>query len=279
MGARVGGAKLKLSAGTIVLLVVAFFAREYIGIGGKGGSSGTRKSTPAIKVKPGDEVKTKAGQPDPDKELVEFVSFVLDDAQATWTKKFEAMGKTYKPAKLVLFSGSTRTKCGGTGTAAIGPFYCSADQKAFIDLTFYKDLVTRFGAPGDFAQAYIIAHEIAHHVQHLLGVSKKVKALKRGKSKEEKNKLTVRQELQADCFAGIWANSTAKRDILEKGDIKEGLDAATAVGDDTLQKRARGKVTPETWTHGSSAMRVRWFKRGYESGDVDDCDTLSARKL
>lgn len=189
------------------------------------------------------------------------------------------MGKTYRPAELVLFSGSTHTKCGGSGNSAMGPFYCAADQKAYIDLTFYHDLVTRFGAPGDFAQAYIIAHEIAHHVQHLLGISKKVKKLKRGKSKEERNKLSVRQELQADCFAGIWAHATAKRDILEKGDIKEGLDAATAIGDDTLQKRARGKVTPETWTHGSSAQRVRWFKRGFKSGRLDDCDTLSARTL
>lgn len=206
-----------------------------------------------------------------------FVSFVLDDVQAEWARQFRAMGKQYRPAKLVLFTGEVASAC-GESTAAVGPFYCPGDEKAYIDLTFYDDLRQRFGAPGDFAQAYVLAHEIGHHVQTLLGVSDMVARLNQ-RDPRQMNRNSVKQELQADCFAGIWAHATRQRQLLEAGDIEEGLNAAAAIGDDTLQRRATGRVMPERFTHGTSEQRVRWFKRGYERGRVDDCDTFAATSL
>ena len=206
-----------------------------------------------------------------------FVAFVLDDTQKTWAQIFAQDGKRYRNAKLVLFSGSTNTAC-GNGDAEAGPFYCPSDERVYIDLAFYDELATRFGAKGDFAEAYVIAHEIGHHVQKQLGYSEQVdrasKAARLGPSG-----LSVRLELQADCFAGIWARSTNQRNILDQGDVQEALGAASAVGDDHIQKQMTGTVHPETWTHGSAAARSRWFQNGFDGGTLQACDTFKATTL
>ena len=214
-----------------------------------------------------------------DNQLADFVAVVLADTEDTWHALFKKMGKTYKEPNLVLFSGAVESAC-GYAQAAMGPFYCPADQKVYIDLSFYQDLKNRHQAPGDFAQAYVIAHEIGHHVQTLLGISEKVHTARRRLSQMEGNKLSVMQELQADCFAGIWAHHANRtRQILEEGDIEEALNAASAIGDDRLQRRGRGYVTPDSFTHGSSKQRVHWFKQGLETGDVLDCNTFRADNL
>lgn len=212
-------------------------------------------------------------------QLVDFVSVVLADTETTWQGQFKTMGLTYKEPTLVLFSGSVSSAC-GLGQAAMGPFYCPADHKLYIDLTFYHDLKTRHNAPGDFAQAYVIAHEVGHHVQTLLGISGKVHAARQKLSETEANLLSVKQELQADCFAGIWGHyANAQRDMLEEGDLEEALVAASAIGDDRLQKQSRGYVTPDSFTHGSSEQRVRWFRKGFSTGAVAECDTFGTAEL
>lgn len=212
-------------------------------------------------------------------EQAQFVSVVLADTEDTWSDIFRAAGRSYAKPTLVLFSGAVQSAC-GLAQAAVGPFYCPMDQKVYIDLSFYSDLQDRFRAPGDFAQAYVIAHEVGHHVQTLLGISQKVHRERSRVSEVEANQLSVRQELQADCFAGIWAfHADRTRNLLESGDIEEGLNAASAIGDDRLQRQSQGYVTPESFTHGSSAQRVRWFKRGYELGDVSQCDTFEEPRL
>jgi uncharacterized protein len=189
------------------------------------------------------------------------------------------MGRQYQEPRLVLFSGAVQSAC-GFAEAAVGPFYCPGDKKVYIDLAFYRDLRDRLGAPGDFAQAYVIAHEIGHHVQNLLGIADRVRAAQGRRGQTEANAMQVRMELQADCFAGVWANNAQRtRQVLEAGDIEEGLNAASAIGDDRLQRQSQGRVVPESFTHGSSAQRVRWFKRGIESGDPGQCDTFAASKL
>jgi predicted metalloprotease len=208
-----------------------------------------------------------------EKEMVDFVSFVLDDAQSTFTSAFQGAGQSYRPARLVLFRQGTRSGC-GFGESAMGPFYCPADERVYIDLSFYEDMRKRFGAPGDFAQAYVIAHEIGHHVQNLLGDNARVKGDRQGAESA-----AVRLELQADCYAGVWGASARQRDLLEQGDLEEALRAATAIGDDALQKQSQGRVVPDSFTHGTSEQRVRWFKRGFESGNLKDCDTFSASSL
>jgi uncharacterized protein len=214
--------------------------------------------------------------PDEDKQ-VQFVSFVLDDIQKTWTAEFQRRGKAYQRAKLVLFTGEVRSAC-GNADAASGPFYCPSNQKAYIDLAFYQELKRRFAAPGDFAQAYVIAHEIGHHVQNLLGIEPKLRQLQHAHP-DEANELSVKMELQADCFAGIWGKSTEQRQLLDVGDVEEALNCASAIGDDRLQRSTRGRVNPETFTHGSSAQRVRWFKKGMTSGRIENCDTFAADSL
>lgn len=207
-------------------------------------------------------------------EQSQFVSVVLADTEDTWTAIFAAAGSRYQKPTLVLFSGSVRSAC-GFAQAAMGPFYCPADQKVYIDLSFYSDLKNKLGAPGDFAQAYVIAHEVGHHVQTLLGISEQVDRKRRSVGKLEANQLSVRLELQADCLAGIWAHHADRtRHLLEQGDIEEGLNAASAIGDDRLQRESQGYVTPESFTHGTSEQRVRWFKRGYTSGAINRCDTF-----
>lgn len=206
--------------------------------------------------------------------LARFVGFVLDDAQNTWTKVLpEQQGVNYRKAKLVLFRDFIRSGC-GDAEGAMGPFYCPADEKVYIDLNFYDELKRKFGAPGDFAQAYVIAHELGHHVQNILGIERKVRRAQQQNPRQEKQ-LSVLMELQADCFAGIWANSTGQRNLLEAGDVEEALRAASAVGDDSIQKMTTGRVRPESFTHGSSEQRKEWFNRGYQNGKVAACNTFA----
>ncbi len=208
-----------------------------------------------------------------------FVSVVLADTEDVWNSVFSQYGRSYKEPKLVLFSGSTRSAC-GTGLAQMGPFYCPLDRKVYVDLSFYRELKTKFSAPGDFAQAYVIAHEVGHHVQTLLGIADKVQKTKARMSKRDANALQVRMELQADCMAGVWAkHANRTKDILEPGDIEEALNAASAIGDDNIQKKQQGYVVPDAFTHGSSKQRVRWFKSGFDSGDIQKCDTFNAERL
>jgi predicted metalloprotease len=210
-----------------------------------------------------------------EKELVDFVSVVLADTEDTWTTLFREKGRTYKEPRLVLFRDAVKSAC-GMAQSAVGPFYCPADQQVYIDLGFFDQLKNRFQAPGDFAQAYVIAHEVGHHIQTLLGISGKVHAARSKLSKMEGNKLSVMQELQADCLAGVWAyHADNARQLLEAGDVEEGLTAASAIGDDTLQKQSRGYVTPDSFTHGTAAQRVKWFKIGLQSGDMNACDTFN----
>jgi uncharacterized protein len=214
-----------------------------------------------------------------EEKLVDFVSVVLADTEDTWNSLFNQMGGTYEEPKLVLFSGAVDSAC-GYAQAAMGPFYCPADRKVYIDLNFYEDLKNRHGAPGDFAQAYVIAHEIGHHVQNLMGISNQVHQMQRQVSKTEGNQLSVMLELQADCFAGVWANhADRQRQILEQGDIEEALNAATSIGDDRLQRQAQGYVVPDSFTHGSSKQRVRWFSQGLQTGDIKQCNTFEAKNL
>ncbi|HVF52734.1 MAG TPA: neutral zinc metallopeptidase [Actinomycetota bacterium] len=212
-----------------------------------------------------------------DEKLVDFMSFVLDDVQNFWEDTFRQADIEYRRAKLVLFTGSTNSQCGGA-TSDIGPHYCPPDENIYLDLEFFRELKRQFGAPGDFAQAYVLAHEVAHHVQNLLGINEEVRA-RSAEDPSVANDLSVRLELQADCFAGVWAFTTYERDLLQRGDLQEGLDAAAAVGDDRIQEKATGRIDPESWTHGSSEMRMRWFSAGYEDGDPNACDTFEADSL
>jgi len=212
-------------------------------------------------------------------ELKDFVSVVLADTEDTWGAIFQEGKQRYREPKLVLFSGSVRSAC-GFAEAAMGPFYCPPDQKVYIDLEFYRDLKERHQVSGDFAQAYVIAHEVGHHVQTLLGISEKIQRRSSQASQAEANQLSVRQELQADCFAGLWAHHAQRsRQILEEGDIEEALNAASAIGDDRLQQQGRGYVTPDSFTHGTSAQRVEWFRRGFSSGTLEQCNTFQAAAL
>jgi len=220
-----------------------------------------------------------AAPPPADDPAARFVSHVLGDTEDTWRELFARAGRQYQDPTLVLFTGSTGTAC-GLGQSAMGPFYCPADHKVYIDLSFHDELKHRFQAPGDFAQAYVIAHEVGHHVQNLLGTAEKVHSLRRQVGETEANALSVRMELQADCFAGVWAHhANQQRQVLEPGDTEEALAAAAGVGDDRLQQQARGYVVPESFTHGSSEQRMRWFQRGMQTGDPGQCDTFAATRL
>ena len=212
-----------------------------------------------------------------EQELAEFVSVVLADTEQTWQKIFAQSGKQYEEPVLVLFSQRVSSAC-GSASSAVGPFYCPADRKVYLDLSFFRDLDRQLGAPGDFAQAYVVAHEVGHHIQTVLGISQQVRNAGRGKSAAAVNALSVRQELQADCFAGVWGHAAHRySNMLEPGDLEEALQAAAAIGDDRLQKRSGGEVVPDSFTHGTSAQRVSWFKRGFDTGDMSQCDTFSAQ--
>jgi len=204
-----------------------------------------------------------------------FVKKVLNNTERTWARIFEQAGSRYSPPTLVIFSGQTRTNCGG-GHAAMGPFYCPADQKVYIDLSFFEEMKRKFNAPGDFAQAYVIAHEVGHHIQNLTGTSGKVQqARQQARSEAQANQLSVRLELQADCYAGVWANHADSENRIEVGDVQEAMNAATAIGDDALQKQAQGYAVPDSFTHGTSQQRVRWFNQGLKTGDIKQCDTFN----
>jgi len=260
---------LRTRYGWIALLLIGALGLFGGGLGGLFGGGGEQRAHGA--ARPG------AAGPRSDDAMVEFVSFVLDDVQGTWASRFSGRDMPYRNAKLVLFTGATRSGC-GTGEAAAGPFYCPADERVYIDLSFYRELEQRFGARGDFAQAYVLAHEVGHHVQHLLGTSDRVHRAPRAQQQGATG-LSVRLELQADCLAGVWANATGRRDLLEQGDLEEALVAAAAIGDDRLQRSATGVVHPESWTHGSSEQRSRWLRRGYDAGTLEACDTFSAPAL
>ncbi len=210
--------------------------------------------------------------PDPDRDLVDFIGFVVDDVQASWDELFSRAGQQYEPTKLVLFEQATQTGC-GVGSSETGPFYCPADRKVYLDLSFFRVLGERFGAPGDFAQAYVIAHEFGHHVQTLLGIEPDVRRAQQ-ESPDDANELSVLMELQADCFAGVWGYSAYNDQLLESGDLEEGLEAAAAIGDDRIQEQTTGRVDPENFTHGSSEQRVEWFRSGFDTGSVEECNTF-----
>jgi uncharacterized protein len=206
----------------------------------------------------------------------EFISVVLADTEDTWNKVFAEGGERYQPPVLVLFEDAVQSAC-GNASSAVGPFYCPADLKVYLDLSFFRELDQRFGAPGDFAQAYVVAHEIGHHVQNLLGIGQRVDQMRAGASEAQANAISVRQELQADCFAGVWGNHANQRQLLDPDDVEEGLRAAAAIGDDRLQKQSQGRVSPESFTHGSSQQRVEWLRRGMSSGNINDCDTFGGQ--
>ncbi len=253
--------------GTIIIVLVAIYFGIDPGFLLQSGAPGGAPDQQSVQRTPADD------------ESRQFVSVVLADTEDTWRTLFRQMGGAYQDPKLVLFTGAVQSAC-GFAQAAVGPFYCPGDQKVYIDLGFFQELKNRFQAPGDFAQAYVIAHEIGHHVQNLLGISAKVQSLRDRVSAAEANDLSVRLELQADCFAGVWAHHAHQsRQILEAGDVEEGLNAANAIGDDRLQMQAKGYVAPDSFTHGSSAQRVRWFKRGIAGGDLRQCDAFNAAQL
>jgi len=263
-GKRFGGAGLKLGAGGMLIALVAAY---FLGID----PSVLLGLTQGLPSGPDPTAETGV----PQDEAGEFMSAVLGDTEDTWSAIFAANGAHYTPPTLVLFSDQVRTGC-GFASAAVGPFYCPADQRVYIDLAFYDELQTRFAAPGDFAQAYVLAHEVGHHVQTLLGTEREVRAAQRGASESESNQLQVRMELQADCYAGIWAhNADRVRQLVEQGDVDEALQAASAVGDDTIQRRTQGHVVPDSFTHGSAEQRTTWFTRGFETGSLQACNTFA----
>lgn len=259
-GFRLGGGKIGGLGLAIIVIASLFFGVDPTVLIDGGGPP----STPTEQTRSGGDNQSR-----------DFVAAVLGDTEQTWHALFRQAGRTYKEPHLVLFSGATQTAC-GFGQAAMGPFYCPADQRVYIDLSFFDDLRRRFGAPGDFAQAYVIAHEVGHHVQNLLGISDRVRQAQERGPRTAANAQSVRLELQADCYAGLWAHhADAARRILEQGDVEEALNAASAIGDDRLQRQAQGRVTPDSFTHGSSEQRVRWFKRGLSTGTLQACDTFS----
>lgn len=284
---RSSGTALRLGGGGAVVAIVVALVSQVLGVdlggllGGSGGGGQAGQmgqvtgagdpgaaSPPATRIDPAT---------DPDNEMREFTKYVNNNVQETFAAMFKAQGQPYRYAKLVVFSDEVDTGCGRT-SSAVGPFYCPPDEKAYIDFTFYRELKSRFAAPGDFAQAYVIAHEIGHHLQNLLGVDDKVREMS-ARNRKRQNEFSVMQELQADCFAGVWGHEFAKTGRLDMDDPAEALNAATQIGDDRLQKRAGVEVNAETWTHGSAEQRVRWFKRGFEAGRLDACDTFTSGEL
>ena len=265
---RMGGGGI----GTIVVLVIVYLL--FIKGGGGGGGFDVPAPGSAFPQVPqsGDGTASVPGSPNEEKEK-QFATFVLDDAQGFWRQQFQAAGKPYQRAKLVLFRNQVQSGC-GLASSATGPFYCPLDQKVYIDLGFFQELNRRFNAPGDFAQAYVLAHEIGHHVQQELGIEQQVRQQSQ-QNPGDANALSVRLELQADCLAGVWARSTYDRGILESGDLQEGLTAAAAVGDDRIQQQAQGRIDPETFTHGTSEQREHWLQTGFDSGKLESCDTFS----
>jgi uncharacterized protein len=271
LGGRIGGRGIGIGGIIIAVLASVIFGINPLTVlgllGGTGMSGGGSAQQAPAKPPPANDT------------VAAFVSTVLRDTEVVWSQVFQAGGTTYREPKLVLFRGATPTAC-GTGQSAMGPFYCPGDGKVYIDLQFFDTLKSRMGAPGDFAQAYVLAHEVGHHVQNLLGITGKVDGMRGKVSEAQMNALSVRVELQADCLAGVWTHHSQKsKGWLEQGDIEEAMNAAAQIGDDTLQRRSQGTVVPESFTHGSSAQRVSWFKRGAQSGSIAQCNTFDARQL
>lgn len=262
-----GGARLGLGGMVVLLVLSLVFKKDFFSLvgGGDGGSPSSGQAAGPVQSTPEEEAQ------------VDFISAVLDSTDHFWTQEFTRQGGQYVAPTLRLFRDADQSAC-GYAESATGPFYCPGDQKVYIDLGFYDELKQRFGAPGDFAQAYVLAHEIGHHVQNLLGIEKQMRAAQQRRP-QQANELSVRMELQADCFAGLWAHSYAQMGGLEAGDVEEGLGAAAAVGDDRIQRMGGGRVNPDAFTHGSAAQRQKWFNQGYRSGDLKSCDTFSAASL
>ncbi|MEZ4365176.1 MAG: neutral zinc metallopeptidase [Kofleriaceae bacterium] len=272
-GARVGGTAAKVGGGGAILAIIVALIAQAAGVelpflGGSSGTTGAGSplgdgvggNEPAAPIDPA---------ADPDRELVAFIDFTMKDIQDTFT----SLLPSYRRAKLVIFTSAIDTGC-GRSSSAIGPFYCPPDERAYIDLSFYRELRERFGAPGDFAQAYVLAHEVGHHLQNLLGADERVRR-ETARDRRRENELSVRLELQADCYAGVWGHHAGRRELLEGGDVDEAITAAQAIGDDRLQKQAGARVNPETWTHGSSAQRAKWFRVGMQAGTLEACDTFA----
>ncbi len=267
-----GGMRIPIRGKSGIVIVIVVLIAGYYGIdlsplidGGQtqNPSQYQQRQTPAS-ISPNDDRQAK------------FTSVILASTEDVWTQIFKQNGMTYRDPKLVMYRGATRTGC-GTGQSVMGPFYCPADSTVYIDLSFYQELRDKLGAGGDFAQGYVVAHEVGHHVQNLLGIDKKVRQMQQGASQAEVNRLSVKMELQADCFAGIWGHAMQQEQVLESGDLKQALDAARAIGDDRLQQQSQGRVVPDSFTHGTSAQRYDWFKRGYDSGRMDQCNTFATK--
>ncbi|AYN29375.1 MULTISPECIES: KPN_02809 family neutral zinc metallopeptidase [Buttiauxella] len=258
-----GGFRLPGGKGGIVILIVVVVASYY----------GVDLTSLLSGGQPVQQQSTQRSISPNDDEAAKFTSVILATTEDTWGQIFQKMGRTYQQPKLVMYRGATRTGC-GTGQSIMGPFYCPADSTVYIDLSFYDEMKNKLGADGDFAQGYVIAHEVGHHVQKLLGIEPKVRQLQQGASQAEGNRLSVKMELQADCFAGVWGNSMQKQEVLDAGDLQEALNAAEAIGDDRLQQQGQGRVVPDSFTHGTSEQRYTWFKRGFDSGDPTQCNTF-----
>ncbi len=272
---RIGGRGGGLGIGGLVVLLVIWLV---FGINPLDILNGGNVRLPGQQPTQYEQQTSTRSQPGDD-QMKDFVARVLGSTERTWDAIFRDNGRRYVKPRLVLFTGAVDSAC-GMAQSAMGPFYCPGDSKVYIDLSFYRDLKAKLGAPGDFAEAYVIAHEIGHHVQNLIGIADKVNTARQRMSQVQANALSVRMELQADCYAGVWAKrADMSGHILEKGDIEEGLNAASAIGDDRLQRRMQGRVVPESFTHGTSAQRVRWFRRGYDAGDMGYCNTFSASRL
>jgi uncharacterized protein len=267
-GQRIGRGGLIGGIGTLLLVVVGLFfgvdPRVILSLAG--GLDSTQPTSVQAPAKVGE----------PTDEMGRFVSVVLRETSGTWTAVFRQLGREYAEPRIVLFEGATPTAC-GTGQSAMGPFYCPLDERIYLDLVFFRQLHERFKAPGDFAQAYVIAHEVGHHVQHRLGILKQMEGYRQRLPQQQLNQMQVRLELQADCFAGVWAHHAGKRDLLEPGDVDEALRAAAAIGDDTIQRRTQGRVVPDSFTHGTAEQRMRWFATGMQSGRIEACNTFEGK--
>lgn len=262
-----GGFRVPRGKGGLILLVVVLVA-GYYGV----------DLTPLLNGEaPVGQTQTQSQQANSpeDNQMAKFTSVILASTEDTWSQLFQKMGKQYQDPKLVLYRGATRTGC-GTGQSVMGPFYCPADKTVYIDLSFYQEMKDKLGADGDFAQGYVVAHEVGHHVQNLLGIEPKIRQMQQGASKAEQNRLSVKMELQADCFAGVWGHFMQNQQVLEQGDLEEALNAAQAIGDDRLQQQSQGRVIPDSFTHGTSEQRYTWFKRGFDSGNPNSCNTFAS---
>lgn len=269
-GRGLTGMHLGIGGTVVVLALSVLFKRDFFSALGLNTDPGQVESPGPSRQDPGGQARVNT-----EEQLKHVAVASFNDAQKVWAAELPQHRVAYRPAKLVLFWDETRSACGAAG-AQMGPFYCPGDERVYIDLGFYRELATRFGAPGEFAQAYVIAHEVGHHIQNLLGTEAQVRdAQRRGRNPANQNRLSVRMELQADCYAGVWAHSTDERHLLARGDIEQGLNAAAAVGDDRIQKAATGRVSPESFTHGSASQRTHWFRVGYQNGRLEECDTFA----